>query len=306
MTAETADKQNSSTLERTVGSLRNGENPRRLRLMMLGCEDKPPYGNTDHTAALFLDLLSKSLQELTSEYWIVNIAIYRVQQFEYPSTPQEWDSYDGILLPGSFSAAYDDQEWIVKLRQVILEQVHGKARPTLGICFGHQVMAHSFADGKAIKCPAGAQAGRKSFVLSREGSILLGGNDSNKDTVDLYYTHGDMVQQLPPCAVSLGGNNAVPIEAAAYYRTAEEAESPTTARPVAITFQAHPEYASPELGLHKTLGSILCAMEERGDFDSNVREELSQDSIDSYTTVERESVNVMKTVGILLGWFPEE
>jgi GMP synthase-like glutamine amidotransferase len=273
--------------------------------MMLGCEDKPPYGPTEHTAALFMDLICKSLQELSSEYWIVSIAIYRVQQFDFPKTTEEWDSYDGILLPGSFSAAYDNEEWIEKLRKIILEEVHGKARPTLGICFGHQVLAHAFPDGEAVKCPAGAQAGRKCFQLTKEGSELMMFKDGNKNAgVDLYYTHGDMVQKLPDCAVAMGGTETVPILAAAYYRSKEEVSSDS--RPIAITFQAHPEYASPQLGLHKTLGSILLAMKDRGDFSSEEQEVFRLDAIDNYASVERDSIDVMKTAGILLGWFPQE
>lgn len=304
MVAETA-KQTRTVLEKEVGSLRNGEKPRRLRLAMLGCEDKPPYGPTEHTAALFLDLICESLQELApTSCWIVSIAIYRVQQFDYPETAEEWNAYDGILLPGSFSAAYDNEEWIEKLRQVILKEIHGKGRPTLGICFGHQVFAHAFPDGKSLKCPAGAQAGRKSFALTQAGADLLMFQNDKKN-VELYYTHGDMVQTLPSCAISLGGNEKVPIEAAAYYRSKEEASS-DDAQAIAITFQAHPEYASPELGLHKTLGSILCAMRDRGDFSSQLEKEYRQDAIDHYAAIERDSIDVIKTVGILLGWFPRD
>jgi GMP synthase-like glutamine amidotransferase len=286
-----------TVLEKTVGSS-NGTSPARLRLMMLGCEDKPPYGPTDHTGALFLDLICQSLKELTTSCWIVTIVVYRVQKLDYPASVEEWDTYDGILLPGSFSAAYDDEVWIQRLRQVIMEEVFG--RPTLGICFGHQVFAHSFTDGEAVKCPAGSQAGRKSFSLTKQGNLFLNG----KKSLDLYYTHGDMVQKLPACAVSLGGTDKVPIQAAVYFRSEQEATSGRD-RPIAITFQAHPEYASPQLGLHMTLGSILSAMENRGDFTSEQGRKYRQDAIEHYAIVERDSICVMKTVGILLGWFPE-
>jgi GMP synthase-like glutamine amidotransferase len=295
-----------TVLEQMVGSGSTTCNrPHRLRLMMLGCEDKPPYGPTNHTGALFLDIICKSLQELTkTSYWIVTIVIYHVQQFDYPASAEEWDSYDGILLPGSFSAAYGDEIWIKKLRQVILDHVYG--RPTLGICFGHQIFAHSFfPDGEAVKSPAGSQAGRKSFSLTEEGSSLF--LNRKKKTVDLYYTHGDMVQKLPTCAVSLGGTETEPNQAAAYFHSEQEATTNTGGtRPIAITFQAHPEYASPQLGLHMTLGSILSAMESRGDFTSEEEKKFRQDAIDHYATVERDSIDVIKTVGILLGWFPEE
>lgn len=284
-------------LERTIGVSQNGDVPRPLRLVMLGCEDKPPYGPTEHTAALFMDLICKSLQELTSTTcWIVSITIYRAQQMDYPESEEEWNSFDGVLLPGSFSAAYENDEWIQQLKHVILEDLYGKARPTFGICFGHQVMAHAFEDGEAVKCPGGSQAGRKCFPLTREGRDLM-----TKDEVDLYYTHGDMVKKLPSCAASLiGGTETVPIMAAAYY------PSSCSSRPIAITFQAHPEYASPELGLEKTLGLILEAMQARGDISKDDKEVLRQDAIDHYAGVERDSIDIMKTAGTLLGWFPSD
>lgn len=288
-------------LERTIGAAENGDAPRRLRFLFIGCEDKPPYGPTEHTATLFMDLICKALQELApTTYWIVSITIYRAKEMDYPASQEEWDSFDGILLPGSFSAAYDNEEWIQQLRKVILEELHEKGRPTLGICFGHQVMAHAFPDGEAIKCPAKANAGRQCFRLTKEGQDLM-----NKNELDLYCTHGDMVKTLPSCAVCLGGTETVPILAAAYYCSKEETSSDTS-RPTAITFQAHPEYASPELGLHKTLGSILDAMHKRGDFSSDEKEVMRQDSIDHYAAVERDSIDVMKTAGVLLGWFPSE
>mmetsp|Transcript_22970 Transcript_22970/g.41692 ORF Transcript_22970/g.41692 Transcript_22970/m.41692 type:complete len:308 (+) Transcript_22970:69-992(+) len=292
-------------LERTISASQNGAPPRRLRLAMLGCEDKPPYGPTEHTASLFLDLICKTLQDFNKS-WTVSIGIYRVQEFDYPTSQQEWNSYDGIILPGSFSAAYDHDEWIEKLRQVILEEIHEKARPTLGICFGHQVMASAFEDGEAVKNPLGSQAGRRSFPLTSKGKdLLMTDRGDNRQELDLYYTHADMVKRLPTCAVTLGGTDIVPIQAAAYYRSQDDAESSPT-RPIAITFQAHPEYASPELGLKKTLGSILEAMQERGDISSDEKEVLRQDSIDHYAVVEQDSIELMKTVGIRLGWFPNE
>jgi hypothetical protein len=47
-------------------------------------------------------------------------------------------------------------------------------------------------------------------------------------------------------------------------------------------------------------------MESRGDFTSEEGKKFRQDAIDHYATVERDSIDVIKTVGILLGWFPEE
>ena len=109
---------------------------------------------------------------------------------------------------------------------------------TLGVCFGHQCFAHAFgascnegegSSGRAIKCPTGSKAGRVSSQLTHEGRQLLlrddsnSNNDSNdkKCSMELLYTHGDMVHSLPDFAVSLGGNTNVPIEAYYSFATAQ-------------------------------------------------------------------------------------
>merc|ERR1712232_958741 len=91
--------------------------------------------------------------------------------------------------------------------------------------------------GKATKCPKGTQAGRRSFTTTPGGSSLLFRHFCKKQTkseegtslseenknIQLLYTHGDMVAQLPSCAISLGGNSNVPIQAAAYFSSSNNA-----------------------------------------------------------------------------------
>ena len=70
---------------------------------------------------------------------------------------------------------------------------------------------------------------RVSSQLTHEGRQLLlrddsnSNNDSNdkKCSMELLYTHGDMVHSLPDFAVSLGGNTNVPIEAYYSFATAQ-------------------------------------------------------------------------------------
>lgn len=283
-----------------------------LNLMMLGCEDKGPYGPTEHTATMFLNLISEALDEIMTKpssndnnisstrqqtSMEVRITIYRVQQNEYPQTTEEWDSYHGVLLPGSFSSAYDPDPWITTLRQVIQKELYGRGRPTLGVCFGHQLYAHSFSNGKASKVPAGPQGGRKVFSTTLQGKSLL-----HQESLDLYYTHGDMVHSLPSCAVSLGGNDRVPIQAAAYYSFSSDVEDLATKRPIAITFQSHPEYATAP----STLYNILEAMATRGDLTDDERKHAVEDAEHLYDDVRRQSLHVMIASGRLLGWFPAE
>lgn len=289
---------------------------RRLNFAMLGCEPKMPYGPIEHTGELLAELLGMAAAHHCGSKdggrccWIICIKTYNVQAKEYPVSPQEWDSYDGVLLPGSFSAAYDTEPWIETLKQVIQYEIVAKQRPSFGVCFGHQIMAHSFSPhGQAVATPAGPRAGRYVMCTTNAGAMML----NDKTTIDFYFTHGDMVQHLPDTAVSLGGNEQVPIQAAAYFATSQDvadwSNSSNTAfkrKPYAITLQAHPEYAtSMDLGLFRTLNLCMDAMERRGGITKDHRMSAEEDSIASFAQVQTDSVDVMVSVGRLLGWFPD-
>jgi GMP synthase-like glutamine amidotransferase len=297
---------------------------RTLSFIMLGCEPNPPYGPNQHTAELLLDSIGQAALESTSSIlWTISIHIYDVQKGEYPDN-DDWNSFDGVLLPGSFASAYDGTTaaWIETLARVIQQEIVAAQRPTLGICFGHQLLAHSFPSGCAVKTPTGPCGGRFAMTMTKAGSDLLkwSSNDSdNNESIDglsLYYTHGDMVSQLPNVAVSLGGNEQVPIQAAAYFATPDEAarvaagnssssscEQQPLPKPYAVTFQAHPEYASSRsLGMHQTFDQVLDSMERRGDLKGRLS--AGQDAQEHFETVQKHSVHVMLSAGRSLGWFP--
>jgi GMP synthase-like glutamine amidotransferase len=339
-------------LTKTVGDPSAGL-CRTLRFVMLGCEPDPPYGPNHHTAELLLDLIAQAALESTSSTststrrrrpateqqqdicWTISIRVYDVQKGEYPTDANEWNSYDGVLLPGSFSTAYDEFAWITKLAHVIQQEIVPFQRPTLGICFGHQILAHSFATGYATKVPTGPKAGRFAMPLTRTGVDLLdwgyesehnGEGEDNKNgntntSIGLYYTHGDMVAQLPSVAVLLGGNEQVPIQAAAYFATPEDATKVVQAagkgeqerpKPYAVSFQAHPEYASTnestrETGTgigYRTLELNLNKMELSGGLSHEQRLSIGHDAQEHFEMVQRDSVHVMLSTGRSLGWFP--
>ncbi len=214
---------------------------------------------------------------------------------------------------------------------------------TLGVCFGHQCFAHAFggktsacnnqgrdiSGGRAIKCPTGSKAGRISSQLTHEGRRLLlldegSNNHDSNDTncsIELLYTHGDMVHSLPEFAVSLGGNADVPIEACAYFSSKEEkiqfqrqilnqqrqqqqAKTTTkaTVQPYAVTFQAHPEYIS-STGFNVNYINTVRAMEDRGYITPQMSREVCNDAKVNFERVQEDSLNAMIGVAVALEWF---
>lgn len=299
-------------LEKIVGSIDGSsavENE--LRLLFLGCEAKPPYGPYDHTASLFLDLLSRALEETIPGTIPIRLVltVYPVSSGTFPPL-SAYDNCHGVIVPGSFNSAYDQEPWIEELSQVIQEELIAKQRPTLAICFGHQLFAHSSPGGKAMKTPAGPQAGRGVSQLTPIGKQFLQSttmddskNISSDDPAELhlFYTHGDMVEKLPTNAQSLGGNNNVPIQAAIYFSQNNDDQ-----KPIAVTFQAHPEYAcSIPLGWEKTLQPSLISMYERGDISEHDFKQAQADAYEKFESVQKQSVQLMMTVIKLLGWMPK-
>jgi GMP synthase-like glutamine amidotransferase len=291
-----------------VESVPGTEPSQELSLLFLGCEANAPYGPYEHTAQLFLDLIRRSLEDCTTQATTIRMTVYPASQGHLPDSI---DDYQGVIIPGSLSAAYDTDTWIQEMAQFIQTKLVPSRKPTLGICFGHQIYAHSFPTGGAIKCPVGMQAGRKQFQATDVGQRLL-----QQANVDMYYTHGDMVESLPECALSLGGNDQVPIQSAVYFATPQDAanfsngdlssSSSSKSRPMAITFQAHPEFASRPLGLEKTLHKIFDILEDRGDLSEEDRLAAGKDAEENYAKVERESLDMMKAVCRVLGWVSEE
>jgi hypothetical protein len=79
-----------------------------LRLMMLGCEDLPPYGPLENTALMFVNLLATAIREKNkpiagytgrgmSSTVTLSVAIYNAKQKEYPTIQQEWNWYHGAF-----------------------------------------------------------------------------------------------------------------------------------------------------------------------------------------------------------------
>lgn len=282
-------------LQKTIGD--GGGNS--IELLFLGCEDKPPYGPYLHTANLFVDLICRALESCETKTTNVALKVYSVSQGNFP-TSKDFETCDGVILPGSFNSAYDNDPWILQLKEVIQTELVANRRKTLGICFGHQLYAHSFEKGEAVKCGAGPQSGRKTSQLTSAGLKWL---NKSADNLDLYYTHGDMVERLPPQGIRLGGNSKVPIQAAVYFHQ-EPIDENENNEPIAVTLQAHPEFASSRgVGLEQTLLNIMHVMEKTGGITVDDRKMAEDDAIKNFDSVESASIQVMIATGKALGWF---
>ena len=112
----------------------------------------------------------------------------------------------GIIMLGSSSSVYDNFDWQVSLERWLREQWEKKI-PTLGICYGHQLLAHMFG-------------GKVAFVNDEETKLqgfrsvdLQACPLWEKKAGPLFVSHREAVVQCPETMEIIGSSPAIAIEA---------------------------------------------------------------------------------------------
>ena len=144
----------------------------------------------------FEDFITRQL-EIDSTDVIVNNAVIGEP---LPS----FNSISGIIITGSHSMVSDREEWSENLAEW-LKKLSGTNIPTLGICYGHQLLAHAFG-GSVDYHPGGKEFGLVDINLTGSGKedkllSVLGNNFTG------YAAHSQSVLKLPADAVLLAEND---------------------------------------------------------------------------------------------------
>lgn len=163
------------------------------------------YGSYGKMFAAFFDRLGGQLS-------------YRHYQVQAGELPQHIDECDAYLITGSKAGVYDPLPWIAALQNWIVD-FHRQHARIIGICFGHQIIAHSLG-GTAAKSDKGWGLG----VLDCKQTLLGSG-----PTVRLIHSHQDQVTTLPPSATRLAGSDFCPNAALSIDNRV-------------LAFQGHPEF----------------------------------------------------------------
>lgn len=138
------------------------------------------------------------------------------------ATPKTIDC-DAYLITGSRHSVYDDLPWIGELVE-FLRQVLAQHKKILGVCFGHQLMAHFFG-GEVGPAEGGWAVGVHASQVIREEAWMSG----TKRTLRLISSHKDQVHRIPENAEIYATNAFCPVAG-------------FTIQDKVWTIQGHPEF----------------------------------------------------------------
>lgn len=134
------------------------------------------------------------------------------------------DAYDAVLVSGSRHGATDELPWIGALGG-FLREASAAGVPTVGICFGHQLIAHALG-GRVERAGVGWGIGVHRAEPTTTGATTLAG----ARPFDLLVSHQDQVVELPPEGELLATSAHAPVAAFRLGRM--------------VGFQGHPEFTA--------------------------------------------------------------
>ena len=137
--------------------------------------------------------------------------------------PEHVNDCDAYICTGSKSSVYDNEEWIIRLKEFVRE-VFASRSVFIGVCFGHQILGEALG-GQVRKSNVGWCVGTHTFeVIKREEWM-----DPAVSTFNLLMMCQDQVIQLPPASILLAQTPDCPN---AMFRVGENM----------LGIQAHPEF----------------------------------------------------------------
>ncbi|PXX90387.1 glutamine amidotransferase [Marinobacter vulgaris] len=166
------------------------------------------------------------------DHWFVarlapelNVDVVDVTVDDLPGRPEDWD---GIVITGSPAMVSDREAWSEQTASWLADAI-GAEVPVLGVCYGHQLLAHALG-GEVGYHPRGRETGTHPVELldaALDDPLFKG----LPRQFPAQLTHRQSVLRLPDSAVLLGHNEFEPHQA---FRLG----------PCAWGVQFHPEFST--------------------------------------------------------------
>jgi GMP synthase (glutamine-hydrolysing) len=165
---------------------------------------------------MFSDLLHTQDQD-------IEVAVYDLTADNFPI---DLHACDGYIITGSQFSAYDDIPWIHKAKTLIADLYQAKV-PTIGICFGHQLIAESLG-GKVEKAvDKGWGVGLQKWEIKNKSEWM---GDNASTNFSLRASHQDQVVKMPNGSTLYASSDFCPI---AGFQTGNHF----------LSMQGHPEFS---------------------------------------------------------------
>ncbi|MBF0623170.1 MAG: gamma-glutamyl-gamma-aminobutyrate hydrolase family protein [Magnetococcales bacterium] len=149
----------------------------------------------------------------------IELRLYEIQHGEWPASVDECDGY---LCPGATNSVYENLPWMPPL-VAFVQEVYRQKVPFVGICFGHQLIAHALG-GEVKRAETGWGLGVRTLMFKGKEPWM----DGDAEQINLCFTHQDQVINLPPGGRIIASADHCPIAA-------------LTVDDHLIGFQGHPE-----------------------------------------------------------------
>lgn len=168
-----------------------------MNIGLLGCDDVPERFR--HLGGTYRDMFEALL---TPHAPHTRFTWYPVYEGELPASIDACDAY---ICTGSRYSVYEDRDWIHALGDCV-RRLHEAGKPYVGICFGHQMLAHALG-GEVRRAEQGWGVGLHKMRITTLESWM----QPEQSECKLQYMHADQVQRMPAGGALLGSARHCPI-----------------------------------------------------------------------------------------------
>lgn len=169
------------------------------RLLIVDNNIDPPYGCAE---------IREYLESAGRDFGSVTVESLRGPDSALPLSPRSWD---GVVISGSKTRIFENAPWIEK-EMDFLRALHGEKIPTLGICYGEQLMARVFGGDDSTGASKLDEFGwaEVEMLPAARKSAVFGGLPEKFHT---FQFHSDEVYRAPPQALHLGRSDRCEVQA---------------------------------------------------------------------------------------------
>ena len=153
----------------------------------------------------------------------IEMIIYDLTADQFPIDLQ---ACDGYIITGSQFSAYDDIAWISKAK-ILIRALHKAEIPTIGICFGHQLIAEALGGSVKKEKSKGWGIGVQHWEIKSQPKWM---GKKPLNNLALLASHQDQVIEQPAGSKIIASSTFCPI---AGFQVGSM-----------LTLQGHPEFSS--------------------------------------------------------------